>query len=147
MRGRYPKEPELRQRRNKATSRAILSAVPDMDEPRKRAPILPVGTDWHAMTRRWWKKVFASPMATEYLDADVEALLRLAVVVNDFWKRPKLATFEAINRAQAMFGLTPMDRKRLEWQIEQTKNARKGHKPERPATPEGDARNVLRALA
>ncbi len=148
MRGRYPKDPEIRQRRNRASTRATLSAVPD-DEPRRRAPSLPTepkGREWHAETRRWWRNQWASPMASQYLDSDVDGLRRIAVLMNDFWHRPKLSTFEAINRALAMFGQTPMDRKRLEWQIEQTERAANRMPPQRPSPAESDPLAPLRAI-
>lgn len=98
------------------------------------------------MTRRWWRNLWDSPMASQYLDTDVDALCRLAVVVDDFWYRPKLVAFEAINRAQAAFGLTPLDRRRLEWRIESGDG---GEVPaDMPATPESyeDPRRILHVV-
>jgi hypothetical protein len=48
-------------------------------------PELPAERDWHTLTARWWADVWASPMAGEYLDADVHGLFRLALLVDDYW--------------------------------------------------------------
>lgn len=147
MRGRYPKAPELRQRRNKATTRATLEAVTE-EEQRRRAPSLPPepkGREWHPEVRRWWRNLWASPMASQYLDTDIDKLRKIAVLHNDFWYRPKITTFEAINRAEAMFGLTPMDRKRLEWQIEQVEQATK-RRPTR-TLPQDDPRKLFSVVS
>lgn len=90
---------------------------------RKRAPALPRQIDWLPMTKKWWKDVWASPMAQEYLDADVHGLLRLAVLVNLYWLEPSTKLAAEIRIEQQAFGLTPLDRRRLEWQIEQVEQA------------------------
>jgi hypothetical protein len=87
------------------------------------APKLPAERTWHALTLRWWADVWASPMASEYLAADVHGLFRLAVLVDDYWcagspsGRKELAG-EIRLQGQA-FGLTPLDRRRLEWTVGQ----------------------------
>lgn len=90
---------------------------------RKRAPALPRKIDWLPMTKKWWRDVWASPMAQEYLDADVHGLLRLAVLVNLYWLEPSTKLAAEIRIEQQAFGLTPLDRRRLEWQIEQVEQA------------------------
>ncbi|NUM46005.1 MAG: hypothetical protein HUU38_14965 [Anaerolineales bacterium] len=150
----FPKKPELRQRRNQSASRAVLVAE---EEPRTRAPSLPSrGVDgdgnelaWHEMTKRWWKEVWASPMAGEYLRADEQALFRLAVLVDAFWATPTIALSREIREVQKTFGLTPLDRRRLEWQVQQVEDAslrlqekRVGRARER-AREAGDPRRVL----
>jgi hypothetical protein len=65
-------------------------------------------------------------MASEYLDADVHGLFRLAVLVDDYWcagspsGRKELAG-EIRLQGQA-FGLTPLDRRRLEWTVGQVED-------------------------
>lgn len=76
------------------------------------------------MTRRWWRDVWASPMATEYLRADEHALFRLAVLTDMFWEEPSKELAAEIRLQQQAFGLTPSDRRRLEWSIEQAEQAK-----------------------
>lgn len=76
------------------------------------------------MTRRWWHDVWASPMAGEYLRADEHGLIRLAVLIDLFWIEPSKSLAAEIRIEQQAFGLTPLDRRRLEWTIEQVEQAR-----------------------
>lgn len=98
--------------------------MPAEESPRKRAPALPGVREWQPMTRRWWRDVWASPMAGEYLRADEHALFRLAVLVDMFWTEPTKKLASEIRLQQQAFGLTPSDRRRLEWSIEQVEQAK-----------------------
>jgi hypothetical protein len=80
--------------------------------------------DWHPMTRRWWRDVWGSPMATEYVRADEHALFRLAVLINAFWHKPSTTLASEIRLQQQAFGLTPLDRRRLEWSVERAEEAK-----------------------
>lgn len=91
------------------------------------------------MTRRWWRDVWSSPMATEYLRADEHALFRLAVLVDEFWHKPNRGLAAEIRLQQQAFGLTPLDRRRLEWSIEQVEQAKdRRARQARPITIESD---------
>jgi hypothetical protein len=88
-------------------------------------------------------------MAGEYLNADVHALYRLAVLVDAFWRRPSQALAAEIRLQQQAFGLTPLDRRRLEWTIEQAEAAttRKQQRQVRRAQAgEVDPREALKAV-
>ena len=148
MPGPVPKDPAVRQRRNKASSRASLGAE---NAPRKRAPRLPEleGKPWHRMTRAWWRDVWHSPMAAEYVRADEHALYRLAVLIDGFWTQPTKELASEIRMQQQAFGLTPLDRRRLEWSIEQAEAAstRRGQRRVRQAQAgEIDPRSVLKVI-
>lgn len=121
MPGPAPKSHAIRQRRNKSATKAVL---PPEVSPRSRAPALPAERDWHSMTRKWWRDVWASPMATEYVRADEHALFRLAVLIDMFWTKPSKEIAAEIRLQQQAFGLTPSDRRRLEWSIEQAEQAK-----------------------
>jgi hypothetical protein len=88
---------------------------------------LPAERDWHELTGPWWEDVWSSPMAAEYLAADRHGLFRLAVLVDDYWlagspsARRELAG-EIRLQGQA-FGLTPLDRRRLEWRLRRPRTA------------------------
>lgn len=56
-------------------------------------------------------------MAGAFLEADKHPLTRLAMLVNDFWLRPSATIAAEIRQQEARFGLTPLDRRRLEWKI------------------------------
>jgi len=75
------------------------------------------------MTRAWWRDIWRSPMAEEYLRADEHALYRLAVLVDSYWTKPTAGLAAEIRLQQQAFGLTPLDRRRLEWSIEQVEAA------------------------
>lgn len=120
MPGPVPKNPSTRQRRNKSTSRAVL---PSEHSPIKRAPSLPDLRQWQDLTIKWWHDIWVSPMSGEYLRADMHALFRLAVLVDMFWTDPNRELAAEIRQQQQAFGLTPLDRRRLEWQVAQTDEA------------------------
>jgi hypothetical protein len=145
-RGPAPKDPALRQRMNKSSTRATLVD----DGKRRRVPSLPKraeGLVWHPMTRKWWRAVFQSPMADEYLAADVEGLYRLVALVDKFWCNPTVQSFEAIARYEQKYGLSPLDRRRLEWIVQRAEEDKR-RQPERPPTPTDrrDLRQLLQVV-
>ena len=150
MSGPAPKHPSARARRNKTSTNSTLTADITMV-----APELPDGS-WHEMTLTWWADLWASPMAPEYTDADRHGLFELAMLRNDFWfaesaKERKDAAAE-IRLQDARFGLSPIDRRRLQWEIEKSEAAvEQGTKRRTKAVAskvesKGDPRAVLRAV-
>jgi hypothetical protein len=145
MPGPLPKDPVLRQRRNKAATRALLPAE---TQPLAEYPALPELSSrgpWHPMAVRWWDDVWSSPMHDEFLRADIGALFRLVDLVDEFWKTHKVKIAGEIRLLEREFGLTPMARRRLEWTVAQVDEA-KHAKPQRPARViEHDPRGALDA--
>jgi hypothetical protein len=146
-----PKDPEVRQRQNKAATRVTLTA----DEPaRPEMPVLPdrrtkdgALLPWNDLTVAWWVDVWASPMATQYLDADVHGLIRTAFMVDAFWYDPDPKLAGEIRQQLRMYGLTPMDRRSLEWSIKRPEAPRAAPAQEsRPETAVADSRSVLSVL-
>jgi hypothetical protein len=135
-------------RRNKSTTRATLVAGHDLV-----APKLPTRL-WHEQTRAWWTDVWASPMAPEYDDSDRHGLFALAVLVDDFWStedaklRKEIAA--EIRQQRQCFGLTPIDRRRLQWEIERVDEAQDRGERRRaapkPVDEQGDPFAALRAV-
>lgn len=126
----------VRARANRSSSAATLSVIHDVKTPE----LLPKETEWHAMTRRWWRELWKSPTATEYHETDLQSLYQVALLVQDFWAAPDAKSRNdarlRIEKAEADFGLTPLARRRLEWQIEQTEDSKaKGTKRRASATP------------
>ena len=146
MPGPVPKNPALRQRRNKSATRAELTTD---EEPRKRAPQLPRGREWHRLTRAWWREVWRSPMAEEFLASDVHGLYILAELVDQFWMMPATGLATEIRLQRQCFGLTPIDRRRLQWEVTRAEDAtkRRGQRKVRQAQDgEIDPREALRAV-
>lgn len=151
MPGPAPKDPSTRARRNKNATAAKLKA-----DPKVKAPVLPASVDWNPLTLEWWADIWVSPMAPEYDESDRHGLFMLAMVVNDFWLAEsatsrKEAAAEIRLQAQR-FGLSPMDRRRLQWEIERTEEAqdagkrRRAKVPSSSADPSVDPRSILRAV-
>lgn len=132
------KHSSVRRRANKASTAAVLEEVPDgeiaVPELPKRYDADGVEMSWRPETLDWWDDVWASPMSNEYLDADVHGLFRLAVLVDNYWRDPNAKSHAEVRLAQKDYGLTPYDRRRLEWTIEATKKAKAGNRgPESPS--------------
>lgn len=137
MPGPPPKSPGMRQRRNKTSTRATLPPeesplLPSADdevidgEPVERVipPLPPRGRrKWHALTLLWWEDVWASPMATEFLRADLHGLYILADLVDQYWKKPSTKLAGEIRQQRQCFGLTPIDRRRLQWEVDRGEEA------------------------
>lgn len=168
-----PKPAGLRQRRNKGTAGAMLPA----EGSKKPAPPLPdrecPGCDgtgvraktekdpcihcdatgilpWHPLVVERWAAVWASPMATEFLDADVHGLFVLADLWDMYWKGDRDRAAE-IRLQEQRFGLSSLDRRRLQWEVERAEQAQR----RRPALPTGkkavpvsrkDPRQILRMV-
>jgi len=145
MPGPAPKHASVRARRNRTATAATLRVVHDV-----QAPPLPA-RDWHQLTEQWWADVWASPMAPEYDSSDRHGLFMLAMLVDAFWEAPAPALAAEIRLQRQCFGLTPIDRRRLQWEIERTEEAQdKGARRRAAAAPAPaagtDPRDVLRAL-
>jgi len=155
-RGPIGKPANQRQRRNKAPEptqlptpeQSVDNEVPDL-------PPRPEGEAWHPLVVEWWSSIWRSPMASEYLGADLKGgLYSLADLYHERWNAQspthKTRLAGEIRLQEVRFGLSPMDRSRLKWEVakgeeaEQRRTSRK--KPEAPKGPVTDPRSVLRAM-
>ncbi len=85
---------------------------------------------WHPMVVAWWKDLWSSPMANEYVESDKHGLFLLAVLHDQFWCTGEREIAGEIRLQEQRFGLSPMDRRRLQWQVATTEERlRKGGKP------------------
>jgi len=152
MPGPAPKESSLRARRNKTATRATL-----VRDHHTTAPELPDRNDgWHSMTRKWWADVWASPMSPEWDESDQHNVYLLAMIYDDVWcaetPRERQQASAEYRQQRKDLGLTPFDRRRLEWQIEQTEEARDKGEKRRSTTDasrrsgKGDTRATLHAV-
>jgi len=125
MPGPPPKNPKMKQRRNKESTAASLSAVGGIS---RALPKCPEGK-WHPAAVAWWAEVWASPMVHEYTNTDRQELQKLLRLENDFHlaktPRERLSFLAEIRLQRQCFGLTAMDRRRLGWSIEAPKAKKK----------------------
>lgn len=153
-RGPPPKPAHLRQRTNKVVGAATLMTEEEASQ--NEVPQLPARSDggWHPKVVEWWESVWRSPMASEYLDADMKGgLYLLADLHQARWKADNPADLvklaAEIRLQEVRFGLSPVDRSRLRWSIEQGETAaeRTEARRERKAPKkERDPRSVLKAI-
>lgn len=127
MPGPVPKPTELRQRTNKASTRATLTPVMKDGAAAPDLPlVVPAGGGWHERVTEWWRKAWQSPMAAQWTESDVEGLYIVAVLRDNFWKvapRDQLSFASEIRLQEQRFGLSPLDRRRLEWEIAKAEEA------------------------
>lgn len=149
MKGRYPKAPGTRQRRNRTPGARVLSE----DAPSIKPPDLPPREGgWSTMTMGFWRDVWSSPMAPEFVKADNHGLFVLAELVQQFWEDPGRELAAEIRLQRQSFGLSPIDRRRLQWEIERTSEAqekgagRRGREVERKKGRARDPRKVLKMV-
>ena len=145
--GRHPKPAHMRQNRTKKAGATTLSAPDNEQDEKPKVPTLqnPDKRKFHRLTRAWWKRVWASPMAGEYLPTDVDGLARVALLVDEYYKNPKKETLAEIRLQEARFGLSPVDRSRLQWEVlkgEEAERKRKPPKHQHPAS-DKDPRGIL----
>src|SRR5688572_19583480 len=119
MPGPAPKPPGLRQRRNRASTRSVL---PSVEESKKRkVPPLPPRESktekWHPRVLDWWKKLWKSPMAAEFLDVEIVSGLHLIAelqqrryTVTDL--KELIAIAAELRQQEVRFGVSPLDRRR-----------------------------------
>jgi len=97
----------------------------------------------------WWRDVWTSEVHDQYINVDRQGLVRLAILVDLFWSLSDEGGNVAdiareIRLQQQAFGLTPLDRARLQWQIEQ--EAEKDERREEEEPEIVNFREVARAL-
>jgi len=124
-----------------AQSAPVAPGLPE--RPSNEAP-------WHAETIGFWREVWSSPMAAEFIAADVPGLVMLAKLIDRF-NYGDVHLAGEIRLQRACFGLAPLDRRRLQWQTGKVAEAQQRARAERerpastPAAPrsKGDPRRVL----
>ena len=145
----HKKDPSVRARRNSAASAAKLTPAT------AEIPPMPEGPRWHPESVRWWSDVWSSPMSPEWDESDEHNVILCALLYNDIWmaetaKERKDAAGE-FRLQRRDLGLSPYDRRRLEWTIESADEARDRGRQRRarqatPAVTGEDPRNVLRSV-
>lgn len=138
----------------------LVSALTEDDDDTPKLPRRIEG--WHPLTEAWWADVWASPMSSEWHESDVHNVYICAMLYDDMWTgetaiaRGKAAA--EFRQQRAVLGLTPYDRRRLEWTIESAQEAtdrgkqrRSAGQPPAPAKPgakkKADPRAGLHAVS
>jgi hypothetical protein len=149
MKGPVPKNPRTRRRQNKIAGASVLQLLP----PEKvKVPPLPRRSDrrpqWTERTREWWREIWASPMTSEWLESDRGGLLILADLLDLFWRADsttaKVQLAGEIRLQGQRYGLSPLDRRRLQWEVARGEEAQR-RTERRQSQPEAgrDARLTL----
>lgn len=138
-----PKPSHLRQRRNKKSTHKPLE-MPENASVSHELPNLP-DHEWHPLTLEWWQHVWESPMAGEYLQTDVDGLGRLAILVDAFYRKPNPNLLKEVRLQEARFGFSPVDRARLQWEVQKGEEAERKRKPREVDAPKSkkDPRGIL----
>jgi hypothetical protein len=142
MSGPPPKPAHLRQRTNKKAGFASIEAPDSPDVPEIPNPDSRI---WHPLTLEAWSHAWASPMASQWLKTDVDALGRLALLWDQFYAKPNVQVMAEIRLQEQRFGFSPLDRSRLQWEIKRAEDAPKA-KPEAPKRAVVDPRRTLMAV-
>jgi hypothetical protein len=110
------KTASTRARANRAAGAAKLDLTKKFP-----VPAMPKGVSWHPQVRIWWKGVWSSPMSNEWHESDRANVVVAAMLLNDFWtatgasaRKEAAAEFR---QHRSSLGLTPYDRRRLEWEF------------------------------
>lgn len=144
----------MRQRRNKTTTRATLPA--EAETANAEVPPLPeisATEKWHPMVLEWWASIWRSPMVGEWLESDKKDLPILARLHQDFWTATTAAgrqyAASEIRQQAVRFGLSPIDRRRLQWEVEKGEQASQrtaSRRQTKAADPKKDPRDVLKVV-
>jgi hypothetical protein len=149
------KHSSTRARANRASTATTMGTTAVRD---REIPDLPNHTDWHPAVLEWWQEMWAAPMSDEYHDSDIHQLFVLARLYQDFYNasavrvRDRLMIAGEIRLQRQSFGLTPYDRRRLEWTIETAEEsmdkgrARRSRQVAPPAVADDDPRRGLRTV-
>lgn len=135
-----PKPPSQRRRRN--AGQPQWRQLP-ADGRQGRAPGLPVKKPaWLKSTRDWWQTIWSSPMAVAWEPADVESLVRLARLKDEFDRgEAPTSVLAAMQQLEDRFGLSPKARRALQWEVAKAAEEERPRlavvKPLRMADPRG----------
>jgi len=111
----------------------------------------PDGRVWHPFTVAEWARWWQSPMASQWLESDFGGLGVLILLHDEVAKQPTNLEFvKEIRLQRSCFGLTPLDRSRLGYEIaradaEVSKQDRRVETT-RKRTGTHDPRHVLQAV-
>jgi hypothetical protein len=97
------------------------------------------------LTVQAWEHAWSSPMATKWLETDVDALGRLALLWDALYLG-NVAVMAEIRLQEQRFGLSPLDRSRLQWEIARTDEVERKREQRAPRRTGTDPRAILMAV-
>jgi len=86
-------------------------------------------------------------MAGQFLQSDIDGLGRLAVLVDEFNRKPQAKLLAEIRLQESRFGLSPLDRSRLQWEIARAEETKPKTPARRPRADAVDPRAALTLVA
>lgn len=98
--------------------------------PRSTAPMPPPARpEWNPAVEAWWDDIWSSPMSQEFHASDVHGLYLACFYLHQTlspWVKmsDRLAAAGKYEAAVKNFGLNPMSRRSLQWEIEKAEEAR-----------------------
>lgn len=141
-----PKPAGMRQRGPKHATAAVLQMpAPDVQVP-KLPPRPQSAPPWLPETLAWWEDVWRSELAPEYLQVDRHRLYVLAELMDAFRREPTTALAAEIRLQGAAFGMSSMDRRRLQWKKPGQEAPRRQSARGKPLRGRADPRRVLEAI-
>lgn len=133
-RGPTPIDPAKKTRTNRTSTNAKLYALDDPDIPEMPNPdhYIP-RTDgqpaaWNPAVATWWIDIWSSPMSAEFSQSDIHGLYlgckQLHESLNSHNKATEQAAFMTkFEQTIRNFGLNPMSRRSLQWEIDRGSEA------------------------
>jgi hypothetical protein len=112
-RGRTPKDPSTRRRRNADTPTTELASDGRMRGPQLPKGALPDGEDWSEQTKAWWTNWRKSAQAQQFTATDWSFLLVTALMHQIVWSKGRWEFAAELRLREAKLGATAEDRLRL----------------------------------
>jgi hypothetical protein len=138
VRGPLPKDAGQRRRRNPVVPVVAFSG------PGRKPPPLPKTVKAPPTVRAWWRALWASPISQGFDVVDHPALVRIVVLwTRALDGRATIGELAELRQLEDRFGLNPLARRRLGWQVLSPQCA---SADEDPPQPPPSARGRLRAV-
>lgn len=113
-----PKPPGQRVRRNKEQKE--WKQLPADGSGLEAPPLPEKDPDWLPETGEKWGRLWASPMATTFTEADRIALERMALLWDEISRgNTGGGRLNAVQNLEDRFGISPKSRRQLQWEIKQ----------------------------
>ena len=129
------KSPAKRQRRNRVVGIREIEHEPTPGK-RPKLPSLPYAEPWHPHVLTWWRDVWRSKLAEEYIRLDLYGLYVCAELYQRFWladtPKEKRELANEIARQVARYGQSPLDRRRLQIEIKRAETEKPIQRPSQP---------------
>lgn len=133
------KAPATRQRRNKVSTAAEIPL-----QPLDRCADLPTHRkEWHPFVVKFWGRIWDSPMAAEFCQEDYFLLAVAFEGLQAFLEKPSIGGARVVSQTFAPFGLTPLDRRRLNWTFRRPEEPKEAEQPKASSLETRDPRDVL----